>query len=53
MIEIPEALTIANQINNTILGKKIINVVASHTPHKFAWYFGDPKNYYTLLICIC
>jgi formamidopyrimidine-DNA glycosylase len=50
MIEIPEALTIVNQINNTILGKKIINAVANNNPHKFAWYFGDPNNYYTLLI---
>jgi formamidopyrimidine-DNA glycosylase len=50
MIEIPEALTIENQINNTVLGKKIINVVANNTPHKFAWYLGDPQNYYTLLI---
>lgn len=50
MLEIPEALTIENQINNTILGKKIINVVSDNTPHKFAWYFGDPQNYYKLLI---
>lgn len=49
MLELPEAFTIANQINNTTIGKKIINVVANHTPHKFAWYFGDPQNYNSLL----
>lgn len=49
MLELPEALTIAKQINNTILGKKIINVVANCFPHKFAWYFGDPQNYNSLL----
>lgn len=49
MLELPEACTIANQINNTILGKKIIRVVANHSPHKFAWYFGDPQNYNSLL----
>lgn len=50
MIEIPEALTIANQINNTIKGKKIINVIADHTPHKFAWYHKNPHLYRKLLI---
>ncbi|MFA6939564.1 MAG: endonuclease VIII [Clostridiaceae bacterium] len=50
MIEIPEALTLANQINNTISGKQIVNVVAAHTPHKFAWYHGDPQKYHEILV---
>ncbi len=50
MLEIPEALTISRQINHTISGKQIVNVVANHTPHKFAWYHGDPQNYYNLLM---
>ncbi|MDV3425730.1 MAG: endonuclease VIII [Bacillota bacterium] len=50
MIEIPEALTLANQINNTINGKQIVNVVAAHTPHKFAWYHGDPQKYHEILV---
>jgi len=49
MIELPEARVIAEQINQTIKGKKISSVVADHTPHKFAWYFGDPKEYHNLL----
>jgi len=50
MIEIPEALTLAGQINNTIRGKKIVNVVAAHKPHKFAWYHGDPQKYHEILV---
>lgn len=49
MMELPEALTIAQQINETIKGKRILNVTAAHTPHKFAWYFGDPSSYHDLL----
>ncbi|MDF2675087.1 MAG: glycosylase/AP lyase, DNA-binding [Clostridiales bacterium] len=50
MIELPETFTIAKEINNTILGKRIANVVANHTTHKFAWFFGDPQNYKALLM---
>lgn len=49
MLELPESLTIAQQINKTISGKRIINVVAEYTPHKFAWYYGDPQNYMGIL----
>lgn len=49
MIELPEALTLAGQINDTICGKRISKVIAAHSPHKFAWYHGDPQNYHTLL----
>ena len=50
MIEIPEALALAGQINNTISEKQIVNAVAEHTPHKFAWYHGDPQKYHELLV---
>jgi formamidopyrimidine-DNA glycosylase len=49
MIEYPESITLANQLNDTIRGKCIINVTAAHTPHKFAWYYGDPQKYHELL----
>lgn len=49
MLEIPEALTIANQINNTIKGRKVINCIANYSPHKFAWYYGEPQGYNELL----
>jgi formamidopyrimidine-DNA glycosylase len=50
MIELPEAFTLATQINKTIIGKKIAKVTAAHTPHKLAWYYGDPDQYSSLLV---
>jgi formamidopyrimidine-DNA glycosylase len=50
MMEIPEAAAIARQMNETVLGKKIIGVEAEHSPHKFTWYHGDPKKYPELLM---
>lgn len=49
MIELPEAQVIAQQMNETLAGKRIMNVTAAHSPHKFAWYFGDPQKYHDLL----
>ena len=45
MIEIPESLTIAGQLNDTVRGKRILEAEAAHTPHSFAWYKGDPAFY--------
>ena len=45
MIEIPESLVIARQLNEAVKGKKILEVEAAHTPHSFAWYSGEPKRY--------
>ena len=45
MIELPEAVVIAQQINETLSGKKIASAVANASPHKFAWYTGDPATY--------
>ena len=50
MIELPEAFTLAAQINKTISGKKISTVTAAHTPHRLVWYYGDPKQYSLLLV---
>ena len=50
MIELPEALAIAGQINKTICGKKIAAATAAHTPHKLAWYYGDRTKYGELLV---
>ena len=50
MIELPEALNIAGQINETISGKRIAGVTAAHTPHKLAWYYGDKAKYAGLLV---
>jgi formamidopyrimidine-DNA glycosylase len=45
MIELPEAVVIAEQITKTLGGKRITSAVANASPHKFAWYTGDPAAY--------
>lgn len=45
MLEIPEAAVLAQQIKQTISGKTIQQVTAAQSPHKFAWYSGDPAAY--------
>lgn len=49
MLEIAECYVISDQLNQTINGKVIQNVYANSSPHKFAFYFGEPKNYHKLL----
>jgi formamidopyrimidine-DNA glycosylase len=49
MIELPEAVVLAKQIRGTLAGKRIVHAVANQSPHKFAWYSGDPANYQQLL----
>lgn len=50
MLEIPESITITKQMNESIKEKTIRHVEANSSPHKFAWYFGNPEVYYNLLI---
>ena len=45
MLELPEAVVIAQQINRTLSGKRIARAAANSSPHKFAWYTGDPARY--------
>jgi formamidopyrimidine-DNA glycosylase len=42
MIELPEAFNLAKQLKEAIRGKKIKSVITAYSPHKFAWYHGDP-----------
>jgi formamidopyrimidine-DNA glycosylase len=49
MIELPEAVHIADQLNDTVFGKYIVGITAVHTTHKLAWYYGEPSNYFDLL----
>ena len=49
MIEIPEALALADQLNRTVQGKRIARVEVLRSPHKFAWFQGDPQAYPNLL----
>ena len=45
MLEIPESTTIATQLDETVRGKTIRDVVVGTSPHKFAWYYADPQAY--------
>ncbi|MDD3052252.1 MAG: endonuclease VIII [Candidatus Cloacimonetes bacterium] len=43
MLEIPEVVTIAKQLNEAVRGKTINKVIAGYTEHKLAWYNGKPE----------
>lgn len=45
MIEIPESQTLASQVEKTLKGKTVISAIANASPHRFAWYSGDPEPY--------
>lgn len=49
MLELPEAVVIADQVNSALQGKRIVHAVANQSPHAFAWYSGNPENYNDLL----
>jgi len=50
MIELPEALTIATQMEQTLAGKTIESTVRDHSPHKFAFYSGTEDEYREILV---
>lgn len=50
MIEAPEALYLARQLNQLVRGKRITEVVAGYTPHKFTFYYGKPEEYAARLL---
>lgn len=45
MIEIPEAVCLSKQMLDFFSGKKILSVQAGYSPHKFAWFYGEPDGY--------
>ncbi len=49
MIELPECVVLAGQMNNILTGKTVSSVTAGKSPHKFAFFHGDPENYTPLL----
>ena len=49
MLELPESSNLALQLNKTIKGKIVWNVRARCSPHRFAFFFGDPDHYQDLL----
>jgi formamidopyrimidine-DNA glycosylase len=50
VIELPEAIRLSDQINEFVCGRCVSSVVSLHTPHKLAWYYGEPKQYSKLLV---
>jgi formamidopyrimidine-DNA glycosylase len=49
MIEIPESKTISLQASETLTSKRITEVITATSPHKFAFYNGNPAGYAELL----
>jgi formamidopyrimidine-DNA glycosylase len=49
MLEIPESLNLARQLNERVQGRTIVKAAANSSPHKFTFYNGDPSEYMTLL----
>ncbi len=49
MIELPEALTLANQLNTALRGRTLVSAEAAHSPHGFAFYHNDPLAYPAIL----
>jgi formamidopyrimidine-DNA glycosylase len=45
MFELPEYLTIAAQLNETITGKIIFEGRLGNSPHKFVWYNRKPEEF--------
>lgn len=49
MIELPEAVTIARQMNLELRGKRILTGNCGNSPHKFAFYSHPPEEYEAIL----
>lgn len=49
MLEIPESITLASQLNMYVKGKEITKVVVNQNPNKFAFFYEEPNNYENLL----
>jgi len=49
MLEIPESKTISLQAGKTLMNRRIAEVFNASSPHKFAWFYGDPSGYAKIL----
>ncbi|MGD8239538.1 MAG: hypothetical protein PVH68_13345, partial [Armatimonadota bacterium] len=45
MIELPEVVTLARQITDELKGARIASCERGNSPHKWAWYSGEPGEY--------
>lgn len=50
MIEYPEAVIISRQMAAELAGRRIAEAQANASPHKFAFFTGDPSAYPSLLV---
>lgn len=50
MIELPEAYTLAGQLQATVCGRTVGSAVAGQSPNRFAFFTGDPAAYHELLV---
>ena len=49
MLEIPESKTMGIQADKILINKRIAEVIKASSPHKFAFYHGDPAEYIEIL----
>jgi formamidopyrimidine-DNA glycosylase len=49
MFELPEYITLASQMNETILGKVVETGERGNIPHKFVWYNRSPEEFAELM----
>ena len=49
MFEIPEYTTIAQQMNEILLGRRIANGDLGNSPHKFVWYNREPTEFANII----
>lgn len=45
MLELPEAAVLARQLSDTVAGRPVARVVTLASPHRFAFFTGDPAGY--------
>ena len=48
MFEIPEFITLARQVNETLTGKVVARGSLGNSPHKFVWYNRSPEEFAAL-----
>lgn len=50
MIELPEAVTYAAGLDAALRGRVVVGAHAAASPHRFAFYSGDPRSYRDRLV---
>ncbi len=50
MLEHPECIVLSRQLSETLNQRTVIDAIAAKSPHRFAFYLGDPANYPGLIV---